>query len=47
MHDELATVRAARAAEFRALERRAGEDRVRAAEARLRADRTWAAVLGN
>lgn len=47
MHEGLATLRAARAAEFRALERRAGEDRARAAEARLRADRTWAAVLGS
>ena len=46
MHDELEAQRLTRAAEFRALDERAAADRARATEARLRADRTWAAVLG-
>lgn len=45
MHADLAAARGRRDAEFRALDERAAADRARAAEAALRADRTWAAVL--
>lgn len=45
MHAELAAARARRGPEFRAMGERAAADRTRAAEAALRADRTWAAVL--
>lgn len=45
MHADLAAARDRRDAEFRALSERAAADRARAAEASLRADRTWAAVL--
>lgn len=45
MHAGLAAARGRSDAEFRALGERAAADRARAAEAALRADRTWAAVL--
>lgn len=45
MHADLSAARARRHDEFHALAQRASADRARAAEAALRNDRTWAAVL--